>query len=133
MVRMRSAVRICPAAPKKHRKLRFSMLFCCKNAENSARQNVSQLSAPHRDPHNEMCGKSQRAPERRLCLLSGILCLQLCYNRCKLIVALFQIQPLFLPECILPLEFRQVVFHVYFRIMPLTVTSSDFFQYTQHK
>ena len=30
LVRMRSAVRICPAAPKKHRKLRFSMLFVAK-------------------------------------------------------------------------------------------------------
>ena len=36
---------------KKHRKLRFSMLFCCKNAENGASQNVGQLPDPHRDPH----------------------------------------------------------------------------------
>ena len=28
---------------KKHRKLRFSMLFCCKNAENGVGQNVGQL------------------------------------------------------------------------------------------
>ena len=48
------------------------MLFCCKNAGNGVGQNVGQLPDPHRDPHNEMCGKSQRAPERRLCLLSGI-------------------------------------------------------------
>ena len=61
-----------PSSSKKHRKLRFSMLFCCKNAENGASQNVGQPPDPHRDPHNEMCGKSQRAPERRLCLLSGI-------------------------------------------------------------
>jgi len=53
---------------KKHRKLRFSVLFCCKNAENGVGQNVGKPP----DPHNEMCGKSQRAPERRLCLLSGI-------------------------------------------------------------
>ena len=33
---------------------------------------MGQPPDPHRDPHNEMCGKSQRAPERRLCLLSGI-------------------------------------------------------------
>ena len=61
-----------PSSSKKHRKLRFSMLFCCKNAENGVGQNVGQLPDPHPDPHNEMCGKSQRAPERRLCLLSGI-------------------------------------------------------------
>ena len=32
-----------PSSSKKHRKLRFSMLFCCKNAENSVSQNVGQL------------------------------------------------------------------------------------------
>ena len=36
---------------KKHRKLRFSMLFCCKNAENGVGQNVGQLPDPHPDPH----------------------------------------------------------------------------------
>ena len=51
---------------KKHRKLRFSMLFCCKNAENGASQNVGQLPDPHRDPHAEMHGKGERAPERKL-------------------------------------------------------------------
>ena len=69
---------------KKHRKLRFSMLFCCKKAEKGVGQNVGQLPDPHRDPHrlaasgfaaycqlmphgyNEMRGKSQRAPERKL-------------------------------------------------------------------
>ena len=51
---------------KKHRKLQFSVLFCCKNAENGVGQNVGQLPDPHRDPHAEMRGKSQRAPERKL-------------------------------------------------------------------
>ena len=69
---------------KQHRKLRFSMLFCCKNAGNGVGQNVGQLPDPHRDPHrlavsgfaaycqlmphgyNEMRGKNQRAPERKL-------------------------------------------------------------------
>ena len=51
---------------KKHRKLRFSVLFCCKNAENGVGQNVSQLPDPHRDPHAEMHGKGERAPERKL-------------------------------------------------------------------
>ena len=36
---------------KKHRKLRFSVLFCCKNAEKGVGQNVGQLPDPHRDPH----------------------------------------------------------------------------------
>ena len=45
-----------PTSSKKHRKLRFSVLFCCKNAENGASQNVGQLPDPHRDPHAEMRG-----------------------------------------------------------------------------
>ena len=36
---------------KKHRKPRFSVLFCCKNAENGVGQNVGQPPDPHRDPH----------------------------------------------------------------------------------
>ena len=32
-----------PTSSKKHRKLRFSMLFCCKNAENGVSQNAGQL------------------------------------------------------------------------------------------
>ena len=73
-----------PSSSKKHRKLRLSVLFCCKNAENGVGQNVGQLPDPHRDPHrlavsgfaaycqlmphgyNEMRGKNQRAPERKL-------------------------------------------------------------------
>ena len=51
---------------KKHRKLRFSMLFCCKNAEKGVGQNVGQLPDPHRDPHAEIHGKGERAPERKL-------------------------------------------------------------------
>ena len=43
-----------PTSSKKHRKLRFSVLFCCKNAENGVGQNVGQLPDPHRDPHNEL-------------------------------------------------------------------------------
>ena len=71
-----------PTSSKKHRKLRFSMLFCCKNAEKGVGQNVGQLPDPHRDPHrlaisgfaaycqlphgyNEMRRKIQRAPERK--------------------------------------------------------------------
>jgi len=43
-----------PSSSKKHRKLRFSVLFCCKNAENGVSQDVGQLPDPHRDPHAEM-------------------------------------------------------------------------------
>ena len=45
-----------PSSSKKHRKLRFLVLFCCKNAENGVGQNVGQPPDPHRDPHVEMCG-----------------------------------------------------------------------------
>ena len=40
-----------PSSSKKHRKLRFSVLFCCKNAENGVGQNVGKPPDPHRDPH----------------------------------------------------------------------------------
>ena len=43
-----------PSSSKKHRKLRFSVLFCCKNALLGVGQNVRQLPDPHRDPHAEM-------------------------------------------------------------------------------
>ena len=72
LVRMRSAVRICPAAPKSIENFGFRCFFCCKNAENGASQNVGQLPDPHRDPHAEMRGKGERVPERRLCPLSDI-------------------------------------------------------------
>ena len=39
---------------KKHRKLWFSMLFCCKKAEKGVGQNVGQLPDPHPDPHGEL-------------------------------------------------------------------------------
>ena len=39
-----------PTSSKKHRKLRFSMLFCCKNAENGVGQNAGQL-LPHTVTH----------------------------------------------------------------------------------
>ena len=55
-----------PTSSKTHRKLRFLVLFCCKNAENGASQNVGQLPDPHRDPQAEMRGKYERASERKL-------------------------------------------------------------------
>ena len=49
-----------PSSSKKHRKLRFSVLFCCKNALLDVGQNVGQPPDPHRDPHAEMRGKGKR-------------------------------------------------------------------------
>ena len=43
-----------PSSSKKHRKLRFSVLFCCKNAENGASQNVGQLLT-HTVTHTRKC------------------------------------------------------------------------------
>ena len=79
---------------KKHRKLRLSVLFRCKNAENGVSQNAGQLPDPHPDPHwlavsgfaaycqlmphgyNEMRGKSQRAPERKSLPFRCVACLR---------------------------------------------------------
>lgn len=43
-----------PSSSKKHRKLRFSVLFCYKNAENGASQNVGQLLT-HTVTHTRKC------------------------------------------------------------------------------
>ena len=67
---------------KKHRKLRLSVLFCCKNAENGVGQNVSQLPDPHRDPHAEMHGKGERALERKLLPFRCSACLRDLSNLC---------------------------------------------------
>ena len=49
-----------PSSSKKHRKLRLSVLFCCKNALLGAGQNVGQPPDPHFAPHAEMRGKGER-------------------------------------------------------------------------
>ena len=51
-----------PTSSKKHRKLRFSMLFCCKNAENSVSQNAGQLLT-HTVTHTSKC--AERVKEHR--------------------------------------------------------------------
>jgi hypothetical protein len=43
-----------PSSSKKHRKLRFSVLFCCKNAENGVCQNAGQLLT-HTVTHTRKC------------------------------------------------------------------------------
>ena len=43
-----------PTSSKKRRKLRLSMLFCCKNAENGVGQNAGQLLT-HTVTHTRKC------------------------------------------------------------------------------
>ena len=43
-----------PTSSKKHRKLRLSVLFCCKNAENGVGQNAGQLLT-HTLTHTRKC------------------------------------------------------------------------------
>ena len=47
-----------PSSSKKASKTSVFGVFCCKNAEKGVGQNVGQLPAPHRDPHNEMRRKT---------------------------------------------------------------------------
>ena len=56
-----------PSSSKKHRKLRFSVLFCCKNALLGVGQNVRQLPDPHPDPHAGNIAKTCRATGRERC------------------------------------------------------------------
>ena len=74
---------------KKHRNPRFSVLFCCKNAENGVGQNVGQPPDPHRDPHRQSaalpptvsscpmgttkCAERTKEHRRGNCFLSGAL------------------------------------------------------------
>ena len=48
---------------KKHRELRFSMLFCCKNAENGVSQNVGQ-ALTHTVTHTRKCADRFREYRR---------------------------------------------------------------------
>ena len=57
LVRMRSAVRIRPAAPENPRNHAISGIFLTFFGRNGVGQNVGQPPDPHRDPHVEMCGK----------------------------------------------------------------------------
>ena len=43
-----------PSSSKKHRKLRLSVLFCCKNAKNGVSPNVGQLLT-HTVTHTRKC------------------------------------------------------------------------------
>ena len=63
-----------PSSSKKHRKLWFSVLFCCKNVERSVGQNVGHPPDPHRDPHAEIRGKGEKGAERKFGNLSDGFC-----------------------------------------------------------
>ena len=63
-----------PSSSKKHRKLRFSVLFCCKNVLLGVGQNVGQPPDPHRDPHAEMRRKGEKGAERKFGNLSDGFC-----------------------------------------------------------
>ena len=90
---------------KKHRKLRFSMLFCCKNAEKGVGQNVGQLPDPHRDPHRQSaalpptasscpmgttkCAERTKEHRRGNCFLSGALLACGTYRICAMKLPIF--------------------------------------------
>ena len=90
---------------KKHRKLRFSVLFCCKNAENGVGQNVGQPPDPHRDPHRQSaalpptasscpmgttkCAERTKEHRRGNCFLSGALLACGTYRICAMKLPIF--------------------------------------------
>ena len=61
---MRSAVRICPAAPKIPENFGFRGFFVAKSCFAVWVKN----SDPHRDPHAERAGKDKRVPDGKICL-----------------------------------------------------------------
>ena len=61
-----------PTSSKKHRKLRLSMLFCCKNAANGVGQNAGQLLT-HTVTHTRKCADRFKEYRRGNCFLSGAL------------------------------------------------------------
>ena len=67
LVRMRSAVRICPAAPENSRNRRISGVFVAVFGEFVWVRMWVNRTDPHRDPHAEMSGKGQRVPGRKFC------------------------------------------------------------------
>ena len=65
LVRMRSAVRICPAAPEKLLKSLDFGSFCSVFLKIMWVRLWVNCSDPQPDPHGEMCGKIQRVPGRK--------------------------------------------------------------------
>ena len=90
---------------KKHRKLRFSVLFRCKNAGNGVSQNVGQLPDPHRDPHRQSaalpptasscpmgttkCAERTKEHRRGNCFLPGALLACGTYRICAMKLPIF--------------------------------------------
>ena len=95
-----------PTSSKKHRKLRFSVLFHCKNAENSASQNVGQLLT-HTVTHigwqsaalpptasscpmgTTKCAERTKEHRREKCFLSGALLACGSYRICAMKLPIF--------------------------------------------
>ena len=95
-----------PTSSKKHRKLRFSVLFHCKNAENSASQNVGQLLT-HTVTHigwqsaalpptasscpmgTTKCAERTKEHRRENCFLSGALLACGSYRICAMKLPIF--------------------------------------------
>ena len=65
LVRMRSAVRIRPAAPENSRNHRVSGVFVAVLRDFVWVRIWVNRPDPHRDPHAEMSGEGQRAPDRK--------------------------------------------------------------------
>ena len=73
---------------KKHRKLRFSMLFCCKNAENIVGQGVGQILT-HTLTHLPKCTERVKEHRRGNCFLSGALLACGTYRICAMKLPIF--------------------------------------------
>ena len=77
-----------PTSSKKHRKLRFSVLFCCKNAEMVwVKMWVNRLT--HTLTHKRKCAERAKEHRRGNCLLSGALLACGTYRICAMKLPIF--------------------------------------------
>ena len=67
LVRMRSAVRIRPAAPENSRNLVISGVFVVVFRKFVWVRMWVNRPDPHRDPHAEMSGEGRKVPDRKFC------------------------------------------------------------------
>ena len=77
-----------PTSSKKHRKLRFSVLFCCKNAENGVSQNAGQLLT-HTVTYTRKCADRFKEYRRGNRFLSGALLACGSYRICAMKLPIF--------------------------------------------
>ena len=73
---------------KKHRKLRFSMLFCYKNAANVVGQGVGQ-TLTHTLTHLPKCAERVKEHRRGSCFLSDALLERCLYLTCAMKLPIF--------------------------------------------